>query len=136
MNDSISVSSSSYSSSANNSNSNSLNRSLIANGSFSIMANPNNNNNNLLLNQARLGAVEDFLTLPMTPVRRRTRSQTLFFGDEISTVSEYNKQLIEDVYLLKKQLKEKDGTIAKLNDIRDNLENETRELSASLFEVI
>lgn len=112
MNDSISVSSS-YSSST-NSNSNSLNRSMIK--------------------HSRLGEIEDYLTLPMTPVRRRTRSQTVYFGDEISTIAEYNKQLIEDLYILKKQLKEKDETILKLNDIRNKLESEIQDLSASLFE--
>lgn len=112
MNDSISVSSS-YSS-ATNSNSNSLNRSMIKN--------------------SRLGEIEDYLNLPMTPVRRRTRSQTIYFGDEVSTVSEYNKQLIEDLYILKRQLKEKDDTIANLNDVRNKLESEMQELSASLFE--
>ncbi|CAF0711138.1 unnamed protein product [Brachionus calyciflorus] len=112
MNDSISVSSS-YSSST-NSNSNSLNRSMIKN--------------------SRLGEIEDYLALPMTPVRRRTRSQTIYFGDELNTIAEYNKQLIEDLYILKKQLKDKDETILKLNDIRNKLESEIQELSASLFE--
>ncbi|RMZ95793.1 guanine nucleotide exchange factor for Rab-3A isoform X5 [Brachionus plicatilis] len=112
MNDSISVSSS-YSS-ATNSNSNSLNRSMMK--------------------SSRLGDIEDYLHLPMTPVRRRTRSQTIYLGDEVSTVAEYNKQLIEDVYVLKRQLKEKDGTIANLNDVRNKLESEIQELSASLFE--
>lgn len=112
MNDSISVSSS-YSS-ATNSNSNSLNRSMAK--------------------HSRLGEIEDYMNMPMTPVRRRTRSQSIYFGDEITTVSEYNKQLIEDLFILKKRLKEKDDTIATLNDVRNRLESEIQELSASLFE--
>jgi hypothetical protein len=71
----------------------------------------------------------------MTPVRRRSKSQTLFDGDETNTIAEHNKQLIEDIFMLKKQLRDKDETILKLNDIRDKLEDEIRELSASLFEV-
>ena len=34
------------------------------------------------------------------------------------------------------QLKDKDNTIVKLNEIRNSLESEIQELSASLFEVI
>lgn len=87
-----------------------------------------------MIKNSRLGEIEDYLHLPMTPVRRRTRSQTIYFGDEINTIAEYNKQLIEDLYILKKQLKEKDETILKLNDVRNKLESEIQELSASLFE--
>jgi len=43
---------------------------------------------------------------------------------------------MEDLYSLKKQLKRKDATIVELNEIRDRLESEMHELSASLFEVI
>lgn len=148
MNDSLSVSSS-YSSS-NNSNSNSLNRSLFTNGSFlnnnSINTSTNSsssavkhsaNLNSSLFRNSRYGTtgIEDFLALPMTPIKRRSKSQIVFYGDEINTIAEHNKQLIEDLYMLKKQLKEKDKKIDNLNDIRNKLESEIQELSASLFEV-
>jgi hypothetical protein len=142
MNDSLSVSSS-YSSS-NNSNSNSLNRSLMANGNFSLVNNSNINNtaNSTSLEQAlfrnrssRFSGCDYLqLQLQMTPIKRRSKSQIIYYGDEMHTIAEHNKQLIEDLYLLKKQLKEKDDTIMKLNDIRDKLESEIQELSASLFE--
>ena len=146
MNDSLSVSSS-YSSS-NNSNSNSLNRSLFTNGSFlnnnSINTSTNSSSSavkhsaNLnLFRNSRYGTtgIEDFIALPMTPIKRRSRSQIMFYGDEINTIAEHNKQLIEDLYMLKKQIKEKDKKIDNLNDIRNKLESEIQELSASLFEV-
>ncbi len=142
MNDSLSVSSS-YSSS-NNSNSNSLNRSLMANGNFSLVNNSNINNtdNSTSLEQAlfrnrstRFSGCDYLqLQLQMSPIKRRSKSQIIYYGDEMHTIAEHNKQLIEDLYLLKKQLKEKDDTITKLNDIRDKLESEIQELSASLFE--
>ena len=147
MNDSLSVSSS-YSSS-NNSNSNSLNRSLFTNGSFlnnnSINTSTNSsssgvkhsaNLNSSLFRNSRYGTtgIDDFLALPMTPIKRRSRSQIVFYGDEINTIAEHNKQLIEDLYMLKKQIKEKDKKIDNLNDIRNKLESEIQELSASLFE--
>ncbi len=67
--------------------------------------------------------------------RRRAKSQILFNGDDLNTINDQNKLLIEDLYYLKKQLKDKDMTINELNDIRDKLESEIHELSASLFEV-
>lgn len=142
MNDSLSVSSS-YSSS-NNSNSNSLNRSLMANGNFSLVnsSNINNTANSSSIEQALFrnrssrysGCDYLQLQLQMTPIKRRSKSQIIYYGDEMHTIAEHNKQLIEDLYSIKKQLKEKDDTIIKLNDIRDKLESEIQELSASLFE--
>ncbi len=66
--------------------------------------------------------------------RRRARSQILFNGDDLNTINDQNKLLIEDLYYLKKQLKDKDTIINELYDIRDRLESEIHELSASLFE--
>lgn len=66
--------------------------------------------------------------------RRRSKSQVLFSGDDLNTLTEQNKLLIEDMYYLKKTLKGKDEKINELNDIRDRLESEMHELSASLFE--
>jgi hypothetical protein len=80
--------------------------------------------------------IEEFIInkFPSTPLRRRTRSQTIFYGDEMNTLSEHNKQLFQDLILLKKKLNEKDATINNLNEIRNKLENEIQDLSASLFE--
>jgi len=58
----------------------------------------------------------------------------LFEGDDLNTLNDQNKQLVQDLIFLKKQLKEKDDTINKLNEIRNSLESEIQELSASLFE--
>lgn len=148
MNDSISLSS--YSStSANNSNSNSLNRSSVViaapnmnssintSGVSSASSSSTSSTGHVLFRNALRYAshtIDDYMPMPMTPVRRRAKSQTIYDGDEINTIAEHNKQLIEDIYLLKKQLKDKDDTILKLNDIRNNLESEIQELSASLFE--
>ena len=146
MNDSISINSSSFSSnSSNNSNSNSLKRGMVnqaavfnssINTSIASSTTSSGGVGSVSFRQSRFAAVDDYLALPMTPVRRRAKSQIVFYGDEVNTASEHNKQLIEDLYLLKKQLKEKDMTILKLNDIRDKLESEIHELSASLFEVL
>lgn len=133
MNDSLSVSSS-YSSS-NNSNSNSLNRSLFTNGSFlTATLSPTAHPHDMSSGGTRyaLSGVEYYL--PNGSFRRRAKSQVVFYGDDPQTHAEYNKQLIEDLILLKKQLKEKDDQIFKLNDIRNKLESEIQELSASLFE--
>lgn len=157
MNDSVSINSSSYSSSsASNSNSNSLNRSLFANQTLNSSVNTSTNSSSSCgnttasstasssRNSGRYGHVlymmDDYLPmqLNMTPGvarRRRTKSQTMnIYGDEVNTVAEHNKQLIEDLMMLKRQLREKDEVILKLNEIRNNLESEIQELSASLFE--
>jgi len=67
-------------------------------------------------------------------LKRRTKSQIVYNGSDSITANEQNKQLIQDLYALKKQLKVKDDTIEKLNDVRNKLESEIQELSASLFE--
>lgn len=46
------------------------------------------------------------------------------------------KRKLNCCFFFSKIIKEKDELIYKLNDIRDKLENEIRELTASLFEVI
>lgn len=75
-------------------------------------------------------------SLPLSANRRRAKSQILFNGDSLNTLADQNTLLMEDLYSLKKQLKKKDATIIELNEIRDRLESEMHELSASLFEVI
>ena len=75
-------------------------------------------------------------SLPLSSMRRRAKSQILFNGDSLNTLADQNALLMEDLYSLKKQLKRKDATIVELNEIRDRLESEMHELSASLFEVI
>ena len=140
MNDSLSVSSS-YSSTV-NSNSNSLNRSFFPNNTaashLSAKEDSSGKDHSISYKDYKFtnsSGIENFLlAMPMTPMRRRSRSQTIYYGDELNTVSEQNKQLIEDLCLLKKQLSDKDQIISKLNEIRDKLESEMQELSASLFE--
>ena len=112
MNDSLSVSSS-YSSS-NNSNSNSLNRSLMANGNFSLVnsSNINNTANSSSIEQALFrnrssrysGCDYLQLQLQMTPIKRRSKSQIIYYGDEMHTIAEHNKQLIEDLYSIKMKI--------------------------------
>jgi cell division protein FtsB len=124
-----------------------LTNSLTSNNNSNTSATTNDSNNSskvdattcIILNEsfpAHKNAAfnSNIIKFPMTPLRRRTRSQTIFYGDEINTLSEYNKQLIEDLCLLKKQINEKDNVIRNLNDIRDKLESEIQDLSASLFE--
>lgn len=125
---------------------------------------PNNNNSSLManLNRTTIGSTSDndkakrrtgtndnslkvidnyFMSprkqsLPLSANRRRAKSQILFNGDSLNTLADQNTLLMEDLYSLKKQLKKKDATIIELNEIRDRLESEMHELSASLFEVI
>lgn len=142
MSDSLSVSSS-YSSSASSSNSNSLNRSLFANSSSlssqmskSKQLLSNGSSTSTTSGSARSSRLDESSRLCETPPRhRRTRSHhCILFTDESEMINRYNKQLLEDLYILKRQLKQRDETIEKLNDIRNKLENEIQELSASLFE--
>lgn len=149
MNDSISVSSSLFSNnSSNNSKSNSLNRSVITNHlniNDSGISNEqcNDSINSSLTSektQKRLikanSLIDSYFEMSRKGYtqRRRAKSQILFDGDDLNSIVDQNKLLIEDVYHLKKQLKDKDTKINNLNDIRDRLESEIHELSASLFE--
>lgn len=155
MNDSISISSSSFSNSSNNSKSNSLNRSELNGSDFktsnhTLLTNTTDSdaNNNVLIVQTPIenkDKLNDFNAayfigsthgnLPhMNLRRRRTKSQVIYNGDDLNTITEQNKLLIEDLFHLKKTLKKKDSIINELNDIRDRLESEMHELSASLFE--
>jgi len=137
MNDSISVNST-YS---NSTNSNSANRSLVSTHSSLMNKSDLSYNTKAHLSFSKntnlLDLNENFLLgMELTPVRRRARSQIIYYGDDSNTTLEYNRQLIEDLIYLKKKLKDRDGEIEKLNDIRNKLESEIQELSASLFEVI
>lgn len=162
MNDSISISSSSFSnSSSSNSKSNSLNRSELNNTaqfsndtSFTLAdMNLSDTNNNSILsksdkhnmknrdNKYTNGVLDNYFlghrkgSLPLLGInRRRAKSQVLFNGDDLNSLTDQNKLLIEDLFFLKKTLKIKDEKINELNDIRDKLESEIHELSASLFE--
>ena len=102
MNDSLSVSSS-YSSS-NNSNSNSLNRSLFTNGSYSTVTNVNQQQNLLAaqLNSKLAEVVDEYLPNGPIMMRRRAKSQDSLDLDDISSVTEQNKKLLEDIFYLKK----------------------------------
>lgn len=53
-----------------------------------------------------------------------------------ASLIEHNKQLMEDLFELKRQLKLKDDEIEKLVGVRNQLDSEMQELSASLFEVV
>lgn len=129
MNDSLSVGSTN--SSSTNSNSNSLNRSLFMFTSVSSSSRP------FPLKNRMINGTDSLISISSSAFhlnRRRARSQVLFEGDDLNTLNEQNKQLVQDLIFLKKQLKEKDDMIVKLNEIRNSLESEIQELSASLFE--
>jgi cell division protein FtsB len=66
--------------------------------------------------------------------KRRSKSQTTQAETYFASLSEHNHQLIQDILQLKNQLKDKDKIIEELREIRNKLENEMQELSASLFE--
>lgn len=104
----------------------------------------------------RYNTIEDYLLNIPTPQqtmmmmmsspirRRRSKSQSLLYVGHLNDLNDlngglqydYNKPLMDELVSLKKQLKEKDEIIDKLNDIRNKLESEMQDLSASLFEVI
>lgn len=115
MNDSLSLSDSTPSSS-NNSNSNSLNRSLI--------------NSSIYGNSSVVG-VDYLSSYYNSAARKRSKSLVSNYRDYYDqNLSKLKDELIE----ARKLVKEKDDMIFKLNDIRDRLESEIRELSACLFE--
>lgn len=131
MNDSISVSSSLFSNnSSNNSKSNSLNRSVITNQfdndtnkyllnindsgianeqcndsiNSSLISEKNTNQRKLIKANSLIDTYFEMSRKGRHPYtqRRRAKSQILFNGDDLNSIVDQNKLLIEDVYYLKK----------------------------------
>ncbi len=59
-------------------------------------------------------------------------------GDDSTITDDFSDVhlLIAEVFHLKKEAKERNAEIEKLNDIRERLESEIRDLTALLFEVL
>ena len=74
------------------------------------------------------------IRMPETVRHRRNRSESSFHTDDKRYISDYNKSLIEELWLLKRKLNEKTNELDKLVELRDKLESEIIELSEALFQ--
>lgn len=83
---------------------------------------------------SRLSAGGDSSAASTRPVSLNNDEHTSAAAVINASLIEHNKQLMEDLFELKRQLKLKDDEIEKLVGVRNQLDSEMQELSASLFE--